>query len=276
MAATEKLRLVPTLIISIIIGAVILAFDLNFPLGVAGGVPYVGLVLVGLLTKDRRMVVLLATAGSVLTILGYYLSPPGGIHHIVLINRGLALFAIWSTAIVSILHLISQEEISRLAVLDQLTGLYNRHSFFGILQKVSKSWNDAKIKSSIIVIDIDHFKKINDTHGHPAGDTVLQAIAGSIRTQVREVDTLARLGGEEFIILLPSTTKATAVKIAERIRQTVEALDVPYHGIVIRATVSVGVAELTDETRSAEALIDAADKAVYIAKELGRNRVYED
>lgn len=276
MATNKKFHAIPVLIVSTIICAVIFAFDLNFPLGVAGGVPYVGLVLVGLLTKNRRTVLLLAVAGSVLTIVGYYLSPPGGTHHIVLINRGLALFAIWSTTIVSVLHLISQEEISRLAAIDQLTGLSNRHSFFGNLQEVLKSWDGAKIKPSMIVIDIDHFKKINDTYGHLAGDTVLQAIAGSIKTQVRKVDTLARLGGEEFVILLPLTPKETAVEIAERIRQTVEALDVPYQGIVIRATVSIGVSELTDETCSAEALIHTADKAMYVAKELGRNQVYED
>jgi diguanylate cyclase (GGDEF)-like protein len=124
-----------------------------------------------------------------------------------------------------------------------------------------------------LLIDIDHFKKVNDTHGHPAGDAVLRGVAAVARAQARETDLVARYGGEEMAVVLPETDAAGARTIAERLRAAVEGTaHATEHG-TLRVTISVGVATWPGGGQTAEELLTTADRALYRAKQTGRNRV---
>lgn len=260
-------------LLSLILCILIFSFDIYSPLGVAAGVPYAALVLVGLIAQKIRFILTLATIGSVLTVAGYLLSPSGVIENdVVLVNRALALFVIWSTAIVSFFHLKMLARLEPLATTDQLTALFNRHYFTSELVKQINIWRRYQRPLSILILDIDFFKKVNDTYGHMAGDYVLQIIAGICQNVVRDLDTVARIGGEEFSILLPSTAINGAMRTAERIRRETEAYAFKYEEMRFRVTISVGLAELTDESWSITEFMKAADEMLYKAKNSGRNK----
>ncbi|MCY1375509.1 putative diguanylate cyclase DgcT [compost metagenome] len=123
------------------------------------------------------------------------------------------------------------------------------------------------------MFDIDHFKKVNDSHGHPAGDKVIQAVAEVMREQVRDTDYAGRYGGEEFVVLLPDVDSAAATLFAERLRRRIESLLVTYEGQGIPFTISLGVADLSEPAEDYQQLIERADQALYAAKEAGRNQV---
>lgn len=265
-------RMQVVVFLSMLISVTVFVFDLYFPLGVAAGVPYVVLVLVGLITQQPRAILVLAFVGSALTILGYFLSAVGGPNHVVIINRALALFAIWVTAIVSYVHLTMLARLEPLATTDQLTGLFNRHYFTAEVVKQINIWRRYQRPLSIIMIDIDYFKKVNDSYGHLVGDYALKALADICRGQVRDIDTVARIGGEEFAILLPSTAINGAMQIAERVRRITQQSTFKHEGATFKFTVSLGVAELTDESWSITEFIKAADEMLYKAKNAGRNR----
>ncbi len=162
------------------------------------------------------------------------------------------------------------EEIART---DVLTGLQNRRAFFDRGGLVAEQAKRYKHKYSIIMLDLDWFKKINDTYGHLAGDQVLIATAGTIKDIVRITDISARIGGEEFAILMPESSAETAVELAERLRLAIEKLAVLVDGNILNITASFGIAEYTDETCSIEDILRNADKALYLAKDQGRNKV---
>lgn len=157
--------------------------------------------------------------------------------------------------------------ISRLAAIDELTGLYNRRSFNGCLAAALSAARRHENPLSLIMIDLDHFKQINDTSGHYAGDQVLKAFAGLLQGIIRTEDHAARWGGEEFIILLPFTLCDAAVAMAERIRVACE-----QEPMLQGLTASFGVTQLQDED-DIDSLIRRADDALYQAKHEGRNRV---
>ena len=258
--------------LSLLISAAVFVIDIYFPLGVAGAVPYVALVLVGLIAQQPRAILVLATVATALTIAGYFFSPAGGIQQVVLINRGMALFAIWSTAIVSYFHLRILARLEPLATTDQLTGLYNRHYFTSELVKQINIWRRHQQALTIIILDIDYFKKVNDSYGHLAGDYALKSLATICKSLLRDIDTLARIGGEEFAILLPTTNVNGGMQIAERIRRVTENYKFEYEGNTFNMTVSLGVAELTDEAWTITEFIGAADDMLYKAKHAGRNQ----
>ena len=165
------------------------------------------------------------------------------------------------------------EEITRRARTDPLTGLYNRGHFEDRLQQMIAETGRFGGQSSLVMFDIDHFKNVNDTHGHQAGDAVLRAIARLLQERVRDVDTCARYGGEELALLLPRTELDGAVELANRLRLVVMERTVRWTGGSARVTISGGVAAFPASARSVEALIAAADAALYRAKADGRNRV---
>ena len=269
----SKLRIRVSIFLSLLLIPAFVFFDLNFPLGVAGGVPYVALVLVGLIARRPNMIVIMAVLGSMLTIMGYFLSPASGIlFEVVVINRGLALFAIWSVAIVSFIHLKELARLEPLATRDQLTNLFNRHYFSSEIVRQINFWRRHQQPLSILLLDVDYFKKVNDTYGHIAGDYALKTIAEICLKQVRDIDTIARVGGEEFAVLLPSTAVNGAMQMAERMRAAVQAYTFKYEGLEFNITVSIGVTELTDESWSITELLKAVDKMLYEAKRTGRNR----
>lgn len=156
---------------------------------------------------------------------------------------------------------------------DSLTGAYNRRFLDVYVQREFERHKRYATPFSIIMIDIDHFKVVNDCHGHQCGDFLLKSIVAEIMANIRKVDFLARYGGEEFCCLLPETTLPKAIFVAERIRKHVAGREFGHDGHVIKLTVSAGVSTLMGDVDSAEALIGKADEALYAAKRRGRNMV---
>jgi len=170
-------------------------------------------------------------------------------------------------------------ELQRLARTDPLTGVFNRRQFFEVgLQEFSRARRYGNTLS-LLMLDIDHFKGVNDRWGHAAGDQVLQSLVAIISSLIREQDCVGRLGGEEFAVLLPETESAGALASAERLRAAVEQTEIACataDGGVVRVTVSIGVAASAADDASFEAVLARADKGLYAAKETGRNRVVAD
>lgn len=162
-----------------------------------------------------------------------------------------------------------QADLRHQAAIDPLTKVFNRRAFFTAAEPLVKRAEYAKRPTSVLVMDLDHFKSINDTHGHHRGDEVLQSFAARARENLRGQDLLTRFGGEEFVALLPDTPIGQALEIAERVRQAVEWGSALERGPA--CTVSIGAAVAAGETL--DQLIANADMALYEAKHLGRNRV---
>ncbi|WP_240686724.1 GGDEF domain-containing protein [Amycolatopsis suaedae] len=160
---------------------------------------------------------------------------------------------------------------------DRKTGLLNAEAWADAARAELARGEQLKHSSGLLVLDLDFFKKVNDTHGHLAGDDVLRATAATLQAEVRAGDLVGRFGGEEFVVLLPNIGQAEAVAIAERIRRRVGATAVPLTQggdgpADITVTVSIGVASHPKDASSLEALMQAADTALYQAKAAGRNR----
>ena len=157
---------------------------------------------------------------------------------------------------------------------DGLTGLYNRRAFHERLDEELARCRRHGHAVSLLMLDIDGFKAVNDSHGHQAGDSVLFTVAAQIGEQLRTTDLLARYGGEEFTVILPETGVDGAVTIAERIRAAIASAATEFRiGVELAATVSIGAASHPADAESADELIGAADQALYAAKRAGRNRV---
>jgi diguanylate cyclase (GGDEF)-like protein len=164
-------------------------------------------------------------------------------------------------------------DLETLAAVDWLTGLYNRRHFETLLRaELGRSQRYFR-PLSVLMIDVDFFKAINDRFGHAAGDRVLQAIANLCQAQKREADVVARLGGEEFAVMLPETTDIAAVQFAERLRQQVHDGLPIVEGKRLPITVSIGIAAATLKTSGIDSLLRCADQALYDAKRGGRDRV---
>ncbi|MDZ7938814.1 MAG: GGDEF domain-containing protein [Rhodoferax sp.] len=167
-----------------------------------------------------------------------------------------------------------QRDLERLTRQDGLTGLFNRNTFVELTRQELQRAQRQHHATTILLLDLDHFKKVNDTWGHPAGDAVLRHVASLTQRTVRSTDLVGRLGGEEFIILLPATSVDAARRLAEKLRSQIEASQVEWEGTSIRVTVSMGLAGVpADEKRDFESLYTDADKALYLAKQRGRNCV---
>jgi two-component system cell cycle response regulator len=165
----------------------------------------------------------------------------------------------------------------QLASTDAVTGLFNRHYLEQQLDLLTARARAAGKPLSVLMLDIDHFKVVNDTHGHAAGDKVLRAIGELIIANVRGIDIAARYGGEEFAIVMPETDLATARPIADRLRRLLSALDIAHDEAgALSVTTSIGVAELCDADQDGHAVLARADNALYWAKRNGRNRVGVD
>ena len=160
------------------------------------------------------------------------------------------------------------ERVQEMAETDGLTGVANRRTFEVSLElEITRAFRNSD-KLSLVMADIDHFKKLNDTYGHQTGDEVLRAVAGALREESRDFDTVARYGGEEFAVILPSCSAADALELAERLRRRVMSAK-----SVVAVSVSAGVATYPTHAAGATALVQAADAALYESKRSGRNRV---
>lgn len=157
---------------------------------------------------------------------------------------------------------------------DPLTGLANRRRFEELFRRAVE-WTDRHAGSTLalVLVDVDHFKAVNDTHGHEAGDAVLVAVARALQRDRRALDVVARLGGEELVLLLPNTSLDGAREVAERVRARLEAMEVPTTSALIRVTASFGVAAYVARAGDQAQVFERADKALYAAKRNGRNRV---
>lgn len=167
----------------------------------------------------------------------------------------------------------ARQQLAVLATHDDLTGVHNRRHF---MAEVQREWLRARrynLAAAVLLIDADHFKRINDTHGHLCGDELLRQIARATGESLRQADVLARFGGEELIVYLPHTDALGALDVAERIRAKVQALSVAWQGAPVGTTVSIGVAPLRAELPSLDWMIHEADTALYTAKADGRNCV---
>lgn len=167
-----------------------------------------------------------------------------------------------------------QRKLTRLALTDALTGIANRRAFMDRLEaEVSRARRHGNALS-VIMADIDHFKRVNDTHGHGAGDVVICDTVARMGTRIRRSDMLGRLGGEEFAVLLPETDAPAAMALAEQLRRAVDAETFQVaEGCALPVSISLGVAQWTADDKSAEELLSRADQALYQSKETGRNRV---
>jgi diguanylate cyclase (GGDEF)-like protein len=171
-------------------------------------------------------------------------------------------------------HLQRLSSVKNLAIYDTLTGLYNRRYFDEKFGTEAQQAFVNKTSLSLVLIDIDHFKKVNDTFGHPEGDKILRGVASLLKNSVRKKDTVARYGGEEFILILPEANLEAASMIAERIRKLVENTSFDIGNAHLNATISLGISSFpSHRARSKEELLKMADLALYRAKGEGRNRV---
>lgn len=165
------------------------------------------------------------------------------------------------------------ENVQRMATTDSLTGLHNRHHFFQLAEHEFQRARRYGRPLSVIMLDIDHFKRVNDTYGHAVGDQVLQAVAGRCRETLRDVDHMGRYGGEEFVVLLPESDVEGAHNAAERLRRCVAESPIETGRGPVAVTISLGAAAITEDCPDLAALLDRADAAMYAAKQAGRNRV---
>jgi len=169
---------------------------------------------------------------------------------------------------------IFHKELYKMAIIDPVTNIYNKRYFLERLNEEFSHARRTKIPISILMIDIDFFKKVNDTHGHLAGDMILQKLADIIKQKIRNEDIIARYGGEEFISLLRGTGKEGALVLAERIRLFIEGVNFEFEGHKIKITISIGISSLEPgaDFPTHEDFIKAADEKLYYSKEHGRNR----
>ena len=167
----------------------------------------------------------------------------------------------------------AQKRLKTIATTDELTGLRNRRYIMDHLDKEYQRAARTGAPLSLILLDIDHFKKVNDTHGHAFGDVVLKAVAREMEGSLRSYDLLGRIGGEEFLIASPGSAIDDAVALAERIRERIKARTIANRTRTVQVTVSAGVASLSEQDTKAENLLGRADDALYQAKHRGRDQV---
>jgi two-component system, cell cycle response regulator len=165
------------------------------------------------------------------------------------------------------------EEIYRLTTIDGLTQIFNKRYFLETIEREIARSQRYRRELSLVMFDIDHFKKVNDSFGHLAGDYVLKHLAQTVKTRIRREDCFARYGGEEFSIVLPEIDGANAKTLAEKIRQLVEATDFRFENTSMPVTISMGVATMDADSTDPQALVKRADERLYEAKSSGRNRV---
>ncbi len=164
-------------------------------------------------------------------------------------------------------------KLTEMAATDPLTGLYNRREYEMLFTHEIERARRADTPLSVCIVDLDHFKKINDSYGHGAGDEVLRRTANLLKDKLRSMDIVGRLGGEEFIILLPQTTIDQAAMIGNRLLEALAATEIETGVVTIRITATIGIAQLLEKDPDFNAIIQRADEALYRGKETGRNRV---
>lgn len=184
-------------------------------------------------------------------------------------------FHVYAARSISYFHRMreSNEKLAHMASHDTLTGVFNARAYYDACNRLISGAERSGETFSVLFVDLDHFKSINDTYGHAAGDQVLRTVAQALAESIRQSDVLGRIGGEEFSIFLPATDSTAALEVAEKLRQSVASLAIPLNDRSLRITASVGVAGRGSERLSMIEIQQRADQAMYAAKAGGRNRV---
>lgn len=224
--------------------------------------------LIGAATLGSRAVVSVVDPGAIPSFLGP--SAFQGINFLFV----LAVILVTSVGFLLLHKERSEEAAQKLALIDPLTGAFNRRTFLELAEKEIARTRRARGSLSLIMLDLDHFKQMNDRNGHLAGDEVLKGVVAITLTCLRKEDFLVRYGGEEFCILLPSVAIDRAAVMAERIREAVEQARFSFKGRALSVTISIGVTTLSMEgNENVDTVVNRADEALYAAKKAGRNRV---
>jgi len=221
--------------------------------------------------RTRYLLWIICSLTALLTVAGYLIAPSddlwGG-----MTNRVFSLAVIGITVFGMGKLADYEQRLLIESMTDPLTGLLNRRYFNEQIQKEAARSRRHGLRFSVLMLDIDHFKRINDTYGHPVGDLAIKAVASVCNKALRPQDILARYGGEEFVIALPHTDAEGAGAVAERIRQAVEQIEIAAEPGPVRFTVSIGVSTYRRDLPF-EQIVGRADQALYQAKQTGRNRV---
>ena len=221
--------------------------------------------------REKRLIWALTGFAVALAVGGYIIDPPANFWDGIT-NRLFSVLLIGVTA-VGLTKLADHEErLIHESKTDPLTGLFNRRHFTELCQLEEGRARRHGFPFSVLMLDIDHFKRINDTYGHPVGDQAIKAVADVCTKALRPHDLLARYGGEEFVLTLPQTDSEGARTVAERIRTMTEALTVPSEQGPVRVTVSIGISTYQTGLEF-DRVVQRADEALYEAKQSGRNRV---
>jgi diguanylate cyclase (GGDEF)-like protein len=168
----------------------------------------------------------------------------------------------------------TERELRRLTISDPLTGLHNRRQLTAVLQKEFQRWKRYRIDCTCMMLDLDHFKRINDTYGHDAGDEVLKGFAKLLDANIRKIDSCFRYGGEEFVVVLPAAPIAEAVQVAERLLELTRDFPYVFAGETVTVTASVGISNFAaSNSDNWNNIITLADEKLYDAKQRGRNQV---
>lgn len=167
----------------------------------------------------------------------------------------------------------AESRLFELSLTDELTGIYNRRHFVSVLSREMQQFARYRTALSLVIFDIDHFKAINDTYGHPAGDAVLRELTARIAGQIREIDFFFRIGGEEFALVMPNTEKEPAAVVAERLRDEIDSREFTIEAGPIHVSISLGLAQATDVIDTPESLFRETDALLFRAKNEGRNRL---
>jgi len=219
----------------------------------------------------RFLLPLFSALTIALIVLGYSIAPDPDFWD-GLSNRTFSILMVGVTALCLARLAVSERKLMLRALTDPLTGVFNRRTFLDLSNKEAARARRRGSLTSVLMIDIDHFKRINDSHGHAVGDQVIKALAETATKSLRPTDILARYGGEEFCVTLPETDPELAHRIAERLRSALEQRVVTADGVEVRFTISIGVATFATGL-SVSAAMARADQALYRAKQNGRNRV---
>lgn len=190
----------------------------------------------------------------------------GGVEHICLI-----IYDVTEIAVNRLQLQTANAKLHQLSRTDGLTGLLNRKTWETEMHKEFRRFGRHQQPCSLLMFDIDHFKNVNDTYGHPAGDEVIRQTAAVVKANLRDIDIAGRYGGEEFAVILLNTAAEGALLVAERLRKSIEARVILYEEQEIRYTISLGVCELNSSFRDPLSWVEAADKSLYQAKHNGRN-----
>lgn len=194
-------------------------------------------------------------------------SPNGDVNHV-----GILIYDVTDVAMTRLQLQAANAKLKGLSREDRLTGLFNRGYWEECLDHEFSRFQRTQVKSSLVMLDIDHFKAINDTYGHPAGDEVIRHLANLLASLARKTDIVGRYGGEEFGVVLVDTDSVNAEIYCERVRRAAESIEVAAGGEKISFSVSLGLSELQEETTTPAQWITQADQALYHAKQNGRNR----